>query len=129
LSVPLIVESVDVEVHVGVPEVGQYRTCPAEPVPYRVFAKVEVASAVGVAAPDVWLTKTVLAFWVASCERAREPEMVERVEVAPEYSLPCASMPTPPAPPVSPVSQVAPVFEKAVVDALLKSAVEEANKE
>jgi hypothetical protein len=43
-----------------------------------------VESAVGAAAPAVTLASTVLAAWVASCVSAKVPEMVERVEVAPE---------------------------------------------
>jgi hypothetical protein len=44
----------------------------------------EVEMAVGAAAPAVRLASTVLAACVASWVSARVPEMVERVDVAPE---------------------------------------------
>ena len=59
--------------------------------------KVEVAIAVGTALPDVWLATTVLAACVASCESASVPEIVESVDVAPEYNFPLLSTPNPPA--------------------------------
>jgi hypothetical protein len=100
------------------------RTCPLVP------AKSEVVEmAVGAAEAPVWFASTVFAAMFAICVSASVPEIVPSVEVAPEYSLPLLSIPTPPVPPTSPVNHVAPELEKSVVEALLKSAVEEAKSE
>ena len=72
-----MVESVVVATHPIAPLICA-SICPLVPIPKNV----EVAIAVGAAVPPVAFPTTVFAAWVASCESASVPEMVERVEVA-----------------------------------------------
>ncbi len=67
------------------------RTLPA--VPAAKSDEVEIA--VGDALAPVRFASTVFAAWFANCVRAKEPLMVESVEVAAAYTLPLASTPSP----------------------------------
>ena len=86
-----------------------------------------VETAVGTAEPPVPFAMTVFAACAASCVRARVPEMVESVEVAPLYTLPLAS--TASAPEVSAVIQRSEEIVCCDEVALVKTAVEEAKSE